>query len=360
MIIFIIFLFVMLVVLHEYGHFLVARRNGVEVEEFGIGFPPKIAGREMGKGIFKGYYTINLVPIGGFVRLKGESDSDKRKGSFGAASFWIKTKITMAGVLTNLVTAWLIFTILAFVGIPKLIDNQFSVASNANQLRNELRVVFVDDGSPAEMAGIQLNDQLLSIDGIPLTSDETLFDLTERFAGQQVTIKKQTDSTVSEVTAILNAEDEGGGFFGVSAAEVEVNRYTYAAPLVGLATTAQLGWETLKGLGGLVSDLVGGEFSEAAESVSGPVGIVVILQNAADFGIEFVVFLIGLISLTLAIMNALPVPALDGGRLAVSGLFRALKRPLTPEVEQAIHGSGMVLLLLLFALITWVDVDRFL
>ena len=129
MLILAILFFVILVVIHEYGHYLVARRNGVEAEEFGIGFPPKIWGKKMGRGIFRTYYSINSLPLGGFVKLKGESDEDTAKGSYGAASFWVKTKIILAGVLVNFFAAILIFTILAMIGMPKMVDDQFSLDS---------------------------------------------------------------------------------------------------------------------------------------------------------------------------------------------------------------------------------------
>ena len=120
-------LFVLLIVVHEYGHFLVAKKNGVEVEEFGIGFPPRIGGRKMGKGVFRSYYSLNLLPLGGFVRLKGESDEDKRPGSFGAASLKAKTKITLAGVIVNFVVGAGIFTVLSATGVPVLLNTSFNL-----------------------------------------------------------------------------------------------------------------------------------------------------------------------------------------------------------------------------------------
>src|SRR5688572_24638062 len=124
-----IILFVGLVVLHELGHFLVARRNGVDVEEFGIGFPPRAWKRTTKSGYI---FSLNWLPIGGFVRLKGENDSATAKGSFGAASFKTKSKIMLAGVGMNLLAAFVIFMALAWAGMPQLIDNQFTVKSDTN------------------------------------------------------------------------------------------------------------------------------------------------------------------------------------------------------------------------------------
>jgi len=122
-------LFVLLILVHEYGHFLAAKKNGVEVEEFGIGFPPRIGGKTFGKGIFRAYYTLNWLPFGGFVKMKGENEADKRKGSFGAASYPAKVIIIAAGVFMNLVAAVVILTVLAWVGMPQVIPNQFHIST---------------------------------------------------------------------------------------------------------------------------------------------------------------------------------------------------------------------------------------
>jgi regulator of sigma E protease len=351
--------FIILIVIHEYGHFLAAKRNGVEVEEFGIGFPPKVAGKTFGKGIWRSYYTINLLPLGGFVRLKGEADADKGKGTYGAANFWVKTKIILAGVFMNFIVAWLIFTILAVSGIPSLIDNQYS-RDSAETVKEFVAVGLVSEGSPASAAGIEVGDRITRLGNVDISSSSQLFDAAEAQAGSEVTIEYNRGGIDQSTTATLRAADSDEPFLGVGPADINVTKYPILeAPLVGAGTTLQLTGETYKGLGRLVSSLAGGEFSEAADNVSGPVGIFVILDNAAEFGFEFLVFFIGIISLTLAIMNSLPLPALDGGKLFVSGLFKVIKKPLTKETETAIHGTGFAVLLVLILLISYIDVQRF-
>ncbi len=353
--------FVLLVIVHEFGHFIAAKRNGVEVEEFGIGFPPRFASKVMGKGFWKTEYSWNWLPLGGFVRLKGESDADRRKGSFGAASLRAKVKIMLAGVGMNLLAAFAIFITLAFIGMPSLIPNQYQPQTNdAVVTRNEVRVGYMAPNSPAEEAGVKEGDVIVRFNGSTVDDSEQLFELTEAAAGKLVAVTlRDGEGPDRTVRAQINPKDSGEAYFGVSPADLELTKYTFSAPLVGVVTTLQFGWETLKGLGNLLVDLVTTEFKEASESVSGPVGVVVILQNAADFGFNYVFALIGLISLTLAIMNALPIPALDGGRLAVTLLFRAMKKPLTEQTEQRIHGTGFAVLLMLIVLITFVDIDRF-
>lgn len=354
-----IFFFIILIVVHEYGHFIAAKRNGVEVEEFGIGFPPKIVGKTFGRGIWRSYYTLNWLPLGGFVRLKGEADADKGEGEYGAASFWSKTKIILAGVFMNLVVAWMIFTALALTGIPSMVENQFSVDSSTS-VKDYVAVGFVLDDTPASSLGLEIGDKIESIGGSKINSSEDLFAATEKMAGSEVEIVY--DKGQGQVTSrvLLNEQVDGGGpILGVGPADIEVNRYGIIdAPIVGAGTTIQLASETYKGLGNLVGDVFGGEFSKAADNVSGPVGIFVILNNASVFGFEFMFFFIGIISLTLAVMNSLPIPALDGGKLFVSGIYKLLNKPLSKEAESAIHGTGFMILLGLILLISVIDFQR--
>lgn len=354
-----VFLFLLLVIIHEYGHYLVARRNGVDVEEFGIGFPPRVYGRVMGKGIFRTFYSINALPVGGFVKLKGETDADTRKGSFGAANLATKIKIMLAGVGMNFVAAIVIFTLLAVIGMPVFIQNQFTVASDTSVTSSKVIAGFVSEGSPAEQVGVSVGDELVRIDDASITNAEEMFSITESRAGQTVEVAYVKDGREVVATTTLNANSEDQGYFGVSPGEVTLQRSTWSAPVTGVGLTGQLSWLTLKGLAGLVADLFAGNGSEAAESVSGPVGVFSILKDVSLIGFQYVLFFIGVISLTLAVMNALPIPALDGGRLFVTLLFRTLKKPLTPNIEQAIHGTGMIVLMGLIILITVVDVRRF-
>lgn len=153
--------FIALVVVHEWGHFIAARRGGVEVEEFGIGFPPRAWSRKLKSGLL---LSINWLPLGGFVKLNGEHDSATHKGSFGAARLSTKVKIMLAGVGMNLLTAFLILTFLALIGIPKIIDNQFTVSRDTKIVRNDVLVGFVAEDSPAQKSGIKIRDQILSIE----------------------------------------------------------------------------------------------------------------------------------------------------------------------------------------------------
>lgn len=349
-------MFVLLIVLHELGHAIVARRNGVVVEEFGIGFPPKAWGKKLKNGVV---FSLNWLPLGGFVKLKGEHDAAKGAGTYGGATLWVKTKILLAGVGVNWLTAAVIFTILALVGLPKVLPNQFAVASD-NQIHvSDVRAVTIASDSPAQAAGIQPGDAILSFAGQQVTSSARFSELTASHAGQTVPFTFQRGDLTETIQVTLPQQrTPGGGFIGITAADQQTQQATWSAPIVGVGVTVQLTYEALKGLGGMVANLFQARFAEAGQGVAGPVGIFGFLQASSDMGLTPVLFLVGIISLSLAIMNTLPIPALDGGRLFVTLLFRVLKKPLTKEREESIQAAGFMGLIALIVIITIVDVGR--
>lgn len=380
-------LFIGLILIHEWGHFIAARRNGVEVEEFGVFFPPRLYKKRM-KGGWD--FTINLIPLGGFVKLKGEHDTDTEPGTFGAASLWAKSKIMAAGVFMNLVTAYVILLVLAFVGMPKLLDNQFTVASDTKviaQAEQNVLVSSVQDGSPAAQGGLQSSDVITKIGrGEQLQNIETIEDLqqtTKRYAGQPVTVQYERGDELKTTTITLNTAEsqqvaKPTGYLGVGIQQVqqgsELRRSTWSAPIVagGLigqftAVTFEGLGKALAGLGGIIAGAVTGNDAArqnsqavASEQVSGPVGIVVVLHYVSELNYQFTLLIVALISLTLAIMNILPIPALDGGRLWITLIARKIfKRPLTQRAEEMVNASGFLLLIGLSIVIAVVDVRRF-
>lgn len=350
-------LFIGLVVVHEFGHYLAAKKGGVEVEEFGLGFPPRITGKRFGRD--PTLYSLNWLPLGGFVRLKGEHEADKEPGSYGAASLKRKTLIIMAGVVMNLLAAAVILSVLSATGIPRVLPNQATIASDTAVISHDVLVSFVAAGSSAEQAGVQVGDELISFNDQPVTQADDLFALTEANLGQSVQLGLEREGQAVEVTAQLPSERGEQGILGLTPGDVIIERSTWSAPLRGVALTVQFAWETLKGVVSLFGQLFSGQGTQAAEGVTGPVGIVVLLGDMAEAGAASLWLFIALISITLAVMNALPIPALDGGRLFVSWLFRVMKKPLNARTEERIHATGMAVLLTLIALITVVDVRRF-
>jgi regulator of sigma E protease len=388
-------LFIGLVVVHEFGHFIMARRGGVDVEEFGIFFPPRLWKKRM-KG---GYdFTINLLPLGGFVKLKGEHDSDIGKGSYGAASTGTKVKIMLAGVVMNLLTALVLFTALAWLGMPKLIENQFTVASDTKVVKNDVLISYVEPGSPAAKSGLLSRDRLVSVTGIEagacvaeqscrvvtqqVTTSSTLPAVTKAYAGQKVTIAYERNGRIhSTSTTLLSRQavtasqktNNPKGYLGIQPTEYTLRRSTWSAPIVAVGLSAQLTGLTYQGLGHALAGLGGifaGAFTgnhaarehaqtTASGQVSGPVGIFEVLRAGSLLGYQYMLLIIAVISLTLAVMNVLPIPALDGGRLFVMLISRLLRKQISPKAEEAIYGTGFAILMVLIVVITIVDVKRF-
>jgi regulator of sigma E protease len=371
---------VLLVVVHELGHGIVAHRNGVKVEEFGVGFPPKawakkVASSVLGKDVL---FSLNWLPLGGFVRLQGEHDSATKKGDYGAASYWVKTKILLAGVVMNWIIAALLITALAFIGLPKIVNNQFSVAGDTETVKKPLTAVVVQSGSPAEKAGIQPNDLLLRLDGIGLDSPDRLSELTAQKKGKTVRIVYSRDNVERVVNIALRSSNaDGNGYLGIGPGQREEIKATWSAPVVGVVTTAQFTWVSLKGtaeiawntLTGFIKSLAfwdktaqnsgNSELSIVSKNVAGPVGILgVIFPQAQQAGVKQLVFLTAIVSLSLAVMNALPIPALDGGRWWTMTLYRLFRKPLTKEREEAIQTVGFAILMGLVILVTWADVGK--
>ena len=390
-----------------------ARRNGVRVLEFGIGFAPraiawvkkpveqkdkdgkplldadgkpimklkwvKIPKKDWNKPQDSMIFSLNWLPIGGFCAMDGESDADRRKGTFGAASFWGKTKILFGGVAMNWLVAFVILTVLALTGMPQFLEHQFYLGQDAQQV-DVSRSVVVDkvvEGSPADEAGFESGDEIIAIEGETVSSAAVISQYGKDHAGETVKYKIKRGEEEKELTANLNPADSEYAL-GVSMASYGQTfiRSTWSAPIVGLGVTAQITGETFKSLGQLVWNLVSGIFRQfspndtvreegredlaaAGDSVSGPVGIIgVIFPTFASTGISNLAFLAALISVSLACMNVLPIPALDGGRWLIIAIYKLRRKKLTKETEEKIVSRAFMVLLTLIAIITILDIIK--
>lgn len=386
-----ILLFIGLVIVHELGHFITARRNGVEAEEFGIFFPPRLWSRKMKGGWV---FSLNLLPLGGFVKLKGEHDTDTEPGSFGAASLWAKSKIMAAGVVMNLVVAFLLLMALAWLGMPQLVDNQFTVKKDTTFVQKAQDIISigsVEMGSPAQAAGLKNHDQLIAVGPAghidPVISATSLPNVTKKYPGQRIQIEYKRGGKTYTTTAQLHtaaqvqaaaAQCKTIGYLGIAPSEtrsgVTLTRSTWSAPVVAGGLMAQYTALTFQGLGKAlagVGGIVAGTATDnkcarqaaqtqASSQVSGPVGIFFVLKDGSALGYRFMLLIIAIISLTLAIMNILPIPALDGGRLWITLIARSFGKPLSARTEEIVNAAGFIILFGLIILITIVDFKRFL
>ncbi len=387
-----------LVVAHEFGHFLMARRNGVRVLEFGIGFPPRaiawvkddktkkwkrLSKKEWKKPQKGLIFSLNWLPIGGFCQMDGESAVDERDGTFGKANFWKKTKILFGGVAMNWLLAFIIFTILAWAGMPKFLDGQFTIAGDTRYNSVPVEVTKVIEDSPAAKAGFQPGDQIVSIDGAEVAGPDTVLDYDREHAGQEVSYKifrKGEESCNCDQNLVLTATLNSGDtdyYLGISMSSARRLGYsTWSAPIVGAGLTLQVTGETFQGLGTMLWNLVSGTFSqlspdesirgagreaisEVGDSVSGPVGIVGTLFPAfTAAGPANLAFLAAIISVSLACMNILPIPALDGGRWLLIAIYKLRKKKLTKETEEKIVTRAFMVLLTLMLIVTVLDIMR--
>jgi regulator of sigma E protease len=330
---------------------------------------------------------MNSIPLGGFVKLKGEHDRDTEPGTFGAASLGVKSKIMAAGVAMNLAVALVLFTIIALIGMPKIVDNQFTVKADTKLVSRQTLISYVEPGSPAAKAGLQPQDQIndIALPGYsPVSIDQasSLPKITKDFAGKSVIIyytraghnheARATLLTNKQVAASSKAGNPKGRL-GIVPNDFNLQRSTWSAPVTAAGISVQLTALTFQGLGhaiGGLGSLVAGAVTgnhtarehgqtAASDQVTGPVGIFVILKDGSLIGYQFMLFIIAYISLMLAIMNILPIPALDGGRLWLTLGSRGMKRPLSAKREEAINATGFVVLLALIIVITIVDVRRY-
>lgn len=385
-----------LVTTHEFGHFIVARKNGVDVEEFGICFPPRaIAWRKVdgkwrklkkkewknppGKGLI---ISLNWLPIGGFCQMHGESDADNRKGSFGKATYWQKTKILFGGVAMNWLVAFVLFTVLAFMGMPHFLENQFVIDSDVKAIATTpVTISSVIEGSPAALGSLQEGDVVTKIqtiegdDSVAVVVTDDLLDFNSAHAGEEVFMTIERNDEV--ITTQIHLNPAGGEYLlGASITGAAYYRSTWSAPIVGVGTTLQLTGETFKGVGVMIWNLIDGlakqisgnaetrqqgaeELQTAGDSVSGPVGIIGILFPAfTASGPRNLFFLVALISVSLACMNVLPIPALDGGRWLMITIARMKKQRLSKETEEKIVGRSFMIILVLALIVTVLDIFR--
>ncbi len=345
-----------LVLAHEYGHFVTAKRAGAKVEEFGFGFPPKVFSVTRNGTVF----SFNLIPFGGFVKIFGESGEHRAEpGSFGSLKIFQRAKILVAGVTMNVILAFALLSIVNLVGRPAIVDE-----TNAHLARDiKIQILDVAPESPAEKAGLKTGDVMAgaTVGGsIKEFQDISEFkSFVEGAAGKEIllNIKRSGEALSVKIVPRENPPAEEGAL-GVALARTGVvkspwylflwNGLKDTLTMIGVIAAALfLFFKTLILEGRLMGE------------VAGPVGIAALTGQAYTMGLTYLFNLMAILSVNLAILNILPFPALDGGRLLFLAVEKIKGSPVSHKIENAVNAAGFALLIALMVFVTWQDIARF-
>jgi len=351
----IVFIFILglLVFVHELGHFVAARKNGVKVEEFGFGFPPRMFGVKRGDTI----YSLNWIPLGGFVKIKGEAGENREDAdSFAHKKIWQRALILASGVLMNFVLAAVLLSFGFMIGLPQAIDGENGYA----RIRDaKIQIIQVLDGTPAKEAKIETGDTLLSIDGVKI---EEISQMQDYVAGKiGVPVKMIFDRSggeiEKEVTPVFLPET-GRGSIGVGLLKSGIVSYPWYLSLwKGAEATASFTGNVIIAFYELIKNLIVAQ--KVSVDLSGPVGIAVLTGQVARMGFIYLLQFTAMLSINLAVINFLPFPALDGGRIIFLIIEKIRRRPVSQKIENLVHNIGFAMLMVLILLVTYRDVAKF-
>jgi len=342
-----------LVLAHEWGHYFTAKKIGAKVEEFGLGFPPRLYSWKGKDGMV---WSLNLIPLGGFVKIVGESgDHREEKDSFSGKSIPKRILVLAAGVIMNLVLAIGLFSVGFTVGIPSAIEG--GVDSQAIVSENAIRVTEVLAGSPADEAGLKMGDEVLLINGLAYASGEEVRQALHNFSENDVINfeinRSGEEQTISAVASYIEAIDSMG--VGAAIVETATIRYPwYFAPIKGIETTVVYAIAILAAFWHIIAGIFTGGGIPAG--VSGPAGIAVVTGEIASLGFVYILQFAAMLSLNLAILNIIPFPALDGGRIAFTLVEAIRRKPASEKLEAVVHNLGFMLLMLLVIIVTYRDI----
>ncbi len=347
-----------LVLVHEWGHYITAKKTGMRVDEFAIGFPPRLFSIKKGET----EYSFNALPIGGYVRIYGENpdavtdnDPDAMR-AFGARPKWAQAVVLIAGVTMNVLFAWVLFFTTFLIGVPTAVDE--TTATKAATL-------YVSDILPSSPlyevmpAGVQVTKLATNDAELATLTPSGFSGFVQSAANEEVSITylKDGNETTVQVTpqAGLIAGDPQKVAVGVSLALIEQQKLNLKDALIESMRSTYNGFIAITvGLGALLSQSIQGtaDFSQ----VAGPIGIVGMVGDAANYGLTALLTFTAMISLNLAVINLLPIPALDGGRLLFVGIEALARKPVNPVWMGRVNLLGFVLLMALMLVVTWNDI----
>ncbi len=357
-----------LMVIHEFGHFIIAKKFGVRVDEFGIGYPPRVFGKKIGETI----YSINLLPLGAFVRIYGEEGGVDDYRSFLGLKIWKRVLIIIGGVAAFWIASIILFSIVFGLGADLPVGEQ-----DVQGLTNpKVVVVSVSKDSPAGKAGLKIGDTLAAVQSMRYESAKEgpeilqiqkvkdLQDFTKSHLSEQIILTVRRDGKNFDVALsprLSSPQGEGPLGVGLERMATLIKKYPwYETPVQGAIYTWQTTTSALKGLYTVFADMFSGRGVPQGAEFAGPLGITIFLANAASYGIGFFLYFIATISVFIAIFNLFPIPALDGGKLVFLLIEKIMKKPVPAKVEQSITAVFFILLITLSIFITIrFDIPRF-
>jgi len=358
-----------LIFVHELGHFMVARRNGVKADEFGFGFPPRMAGfvkdEKTGKYKFvwgneeiqskNTVYSINWIPLGGFVKIKGENGGEiEESDSFASKKAWPRIKILAAGVVMNFIFAWFLISLALWIGAPEAVDG------NKNSLPgSKIQITEVMPDSPATESGSQIGDEIVkSNDREKFVNVADLQEYIGLSGGKEISLEiRRGDENFSIKVVPEKNEAQNKGMIGVGLAQTAIVAYPFLEAIwKGAVSTYEITMLILSALGGIIVSLFAG--NGVGADVSGPIGIAILTKQVATLGFVYILQFAALLSINLGIINALPIPALDGGRILFILIEKIKGSPISHKTEHMFHTIGFMLLILLMILVTLRDVVK--
>lgn len=353
-----------LVLVHELGHFLVAKMHGIKADEFGFGFPPRAVGivkkEDSGKWkIIKGnkeivskntVYSLNWFPIGGFVKIKGEDGDGKNEAdSFASKSAWIRIKVLAAGVLMNFLLAWILLSSTFLIGT-------FQDVTGEHVAGSKILVQGIENDSPAQKMGLQIGDVLIRSDETPFTDVASVQSYVNGNRGKEISLYVQRGKTkeLKLVGIPRQQEVSGQGALGISSlSEVVTVRFSLVESfwkgLVEIGTIVIMMLDVIRRM------IMG---NKTGLTVTGIVGIASYTGQIIPLGFSFLLRFTALLSINLAIVNALPFPALDGGRILFILIGKVKGSPVSQKVEQFVHTAGFFILIFLMFVVTYYDLVR--
>lgn len=349
---------ILLMSLHELGHFFLAKKFGITVEEFGIGYPPRIWGKKIKNTI----YSINWLPLGAFIKILGEDDAkEKKQGSFASKPIWQRALVLFGGVASFWIIAFLIITILAgFSGVPTAVPDSFNGTGRETP---KVQIFSVAKNSPADLAGIKPGDEIINLKSqIANLKSNKITEIQSFIAehkGEEILFSLQRGEKVLEISATPRTDPpKWEGALGVALARVAHMQVAwYKSPWIGLKITALQTKDIPFQWYEFIKKKINNEPTPEVQLV-GPVGLGQIMTQALGQGAGNYLMLVAIISIYLAFFNLLPIPALDGGRLLFIAIEAIRRKPVKPKVEQNITFVFFMALILMALVFTLQDIRR--